>query len=246
MDLLDIQWLTILATPAELIASSHHALTAALEADLLNRVRKMPPAFFEAVIIDVLIRLGYGGGQPHMGEVIGRSGDGGIDGVIKEDALGLDIIYVQAKRYAEGRTVGRPEVQMFAGSLDGVGATKGILITTGSFSAGARKYVANIPKRIVLIGGNQLTRLMVEHDVGVQISEIYMINDGYFSAETPKIYTVSTAAGSSRATSANAGVDRGGPGARAPAADPYRWVGLRSRRPATPRIKPAPRSAAHR
>ena len=134
----EIEWLTVLASPSDLIAASRRTLIATLEAELLDRLRRMPPEFFEAVIIDLLQRLGYGGGRPQMGQAIGRAHDGGIDGVIKEDALGLDVVYVQAKRYAEGRTVGRPEVQAFAGSLDGVNASKGILMTTGSFSAGAR------------------------------------------------------------------------------------------------------------
>jgi restriction system protein len=240
MDLLDIEWLNLLASPSELIASSYDVLTAALESDLLDRIRKMPPAYFEAVIIDVLIRLGYGGGQPHRGQAIGRSGDGGIDGVIREDALGLDVVYVQAKRYAEGNTVGRPDVQMFAGSLDGVGATKGILITTGSFTASAQKYVANIPKRIVLIGGSQLVRLMVEHDVGVQISEVYKIkkiDDEYFTGEKASVFAVSPAALAGDSWRSRADPADG---------DPYRWVGLRSRRPATPRVKPLPRTAARR
>src|SRR5690349_18042363 len=123
MDIPDIQWRAVFALHADMMATSYDALTASLEADLLGRVRSMPPAFFEAMIIDVLLRLGYGGGQSNMGQVVGRVGDGGIDGIIKEDPLGLNIIYLQAKRYAEGRTVGRPEVQMFAGSLDGVGAS---------------------------------------------------------------------------------------------------------------------------
>jgi len=172
------------STPEEQIAKSYQTLTVAIEAELLDRVREMSPTFFETLIIDVLIKLGYGGGQPEMGQAIGKSGDGGIDGVIKEDALGLDIVYVQAKRYGEGHTVGRPEVQAFAGSLDGVGATKGILITTGSFSSGARDYVLRIPKRIILIDGVQLAHLMVEREVGVRVSEVFKIkkiDENYFT-----------------------------------------------------------------
>jgi len=111
-------------TPEEQIEASHSSLTAALQSDLLDRVREMSPAFFERLIVDLLIAMGYGGGRAEMGQAIGRSGDGGIDGMIKEDALGLDIVYVQAKRYADGNTVGRSEVQSFAGSLDGGGRPK--------------------------------------------------------------------------------------------------------------------------
>ena len=173
-----------LSTPEEQIATSYKTLNAAIEAELLDRVRGMSPAFFETLIIDLLIKLGYGGGQPEMGQAIGKSGDGGIDGVIKEDALGLDRVCLQAKRYGEGQVVGRPEVQAFAGSLDGVGATKGILITTGSFSSGARDYVLHIPKRIILIDGVQLTRLMVEREVGVLVFEVFKvkkIDENYFT-----------------------------------------------------------------
>lgn len=241
MDNGDIQWLTFYA-PAELIANSYHVLMTALEADLLDRLRTMPPAFFEAVIVDVLLRLGYGGGQPHMGQAIGRSGDGGIDGVIREDALGLDIIYLQAKRYGEGRTVGRPEVQNFAGSLDGVGATKGILITTGGFSAAARKYVTHIPKRIVLIAGNQLVRLMVEHGVGVRIAQVYKIgaiDETYFGDARPAMLEFSALR------------ERGcapGPGAPASVAggEPTVPARKRSRRPASPRVAPSWQAAVHR
>jgi restriction system protein len=140
-------------TPEEQIEASHTALTTALQTDLLERVREMSPAFFERLIVDLLIAMGYGGGRAEMGQAIGRAGDGGIDGMIKEDALGLDIVYVQAKRYADGNTVGRAEVQSFAGSLDGVGATKGIFFGTSTFSQGAREYVGRISKRIVLIDG---------------------------------------------------------------------------------------------
>jgi restriction system protein len=172
------------ATPEEQISKSYQTLTAALEADLLDRVREMSPEFFETLVVNVLIKLGYGGGQPAMGQAIGRSGDGGIDGIIKEDALGLDVVYIQAKRYGQGNSVGRSDVQAFAGSLDGVGATKGIFITTGSFSTGAREYVARIAKRIILIDGPQFARLMVENEVGVRVLETFKIkkiDENYFT-----------------------------------------------------------------
>jgi restriction system protein len=171
-------------TPEEQMAASHVALTAALESDLLDRVREASPGFFESLIVDLLIAMGYGGGRAEMGEAIGRAGDGGIDGIIKEDALGLDIVYVQAKRYAAQNTVGRSEVQSFAGSLDGVGATKGIFVTTSSFSQGAREFVERIAKRIVLVDGAELARLMVEHKVGVRTRTTYelkKVDEDYFT-----------------------------------------------------------------
>jgi restriction system protein len=172
------------ATPEEQIERSHTALVAALEADLLDRVREKPPEFFERLIVDLLVRMGYGGGRAEMGKAVGRTGDSGIDGIIKEDALGLDAVYVQAKRYAADISVGRPEVQGFAGSLDGVRATKGNFFTTSTFSLGAPDFVAQIAKRIVLVDGAELARLMVEHNVAVrtrQTFEIKTIDEDYFA-----------------------------------------------------------------
>jgi restriction system protein len=174
----------IAATPEEQIEKNYRTLTAALQAEVLDRVREMPPAFFERMVIDLLVKLGYGGGHPEMGQVTGKSGDGGIDGVIKEDALGLDVVYIQAKRYGVGHSVGQPEMRDFAGSLDGEAATKGIFITTGLFSSGAVNYVNRISKRIILIDGQQLAILLVEREVGVRVSEIYKlkrIDENYFS-----------------------------------------------------------------
>ena len=249
MDMLDIECLTALALHAEMIANSYDVLTASLEAELLERVRGMPPAFFEAMIIDVLLRLGYGGGRPNMGQAIGRVGDGGIDGIIKEDCLGLNIIYVQAKRYAEGRTVGRPEVQMFAGSLDGVSASKGIFITTGSFSAAARNYVKNLPKRIVLIGGSQLARLMVDHEIGVSICQTYKIKQidaGYFNdTKPPAAASIVEVAPASRETIDTEPVSGASADDRADI-DPPSGLAARSRRPAPPRIAPPAHSAKRR
>lgn len=172
------------ATPEEQIEKSHLALAAALEADLLDRIRELSPAFFESLIVDLLIAMGYGGGRAEMGKAVGRSGDGGIDGIIKEDALGLDIVYMQAKRYGPENTVGRPDVQSFAGSLDGVGATKGIFFTTSTFAKSAREFAEKISKRIVLIDGQELAKLMVRHNVGVRVRtayEIKRIDEDYFS-----------------------------------------------------------------
>jgi len=172
------------ATPEERIESDHAALMAELRSEVLDRILDSTPAFFEQLIIDLLLAMGYGGGRAEMGRAIGRSGDGGIDGIIKEDALGLDIIYIQAKRYSPGNSVGRPEVQSFAGSLDGVGANKGLFVTTSSFSSGAREYSERIAKRIILIDGDELARLLIRHDVGVRTRntfEVKKLDEDYFS-----------------------------------------------------------------
>jgi len=172
------------ATPEEQIGRSYQILTGALEADLLDRMREMSPTSFEGLVIDLLSKLKYGGGLPERGKAVGGPGDAGIDGVINEDALGLDRVYVQAKRYGAGNSVGRPEVQAFSGSLDGVSATKGNLITTGSISPAAREYASRIAKRIILFDGVELARLMVENEVGVRVTETYRIkkiDENYFT-----------------------------------------------------------------
>ena len=133
----------------------------------------MSPEFFERLVVGLLVSMGYGGSLRDAGRAIGRSGDGGIDGVIKEDQLGLNVIYVQAKRWQN--TVGRPEIQSFAGSLDGVTAKKGIFITTSSFSREAEDYTSRIDKRIVLIDGERLARLMYDHGVGVTLVETFLV-----------------------------------------------------------------------
>jgi restriction system protein len=174
-------------TPEEQIERSYAALSSALAAGLLERVREMPPRLFEHLTIELLIKLGYGGGDLARGEAVGRSGDGGIDGVIKEDALGLDRIYVQAKRYAAGNTVGRPDVQAFAGSLDVHHATKGIFITTSSFSPGAHEFATKIAKQIILIEGTDLAKMLVDRGVGVRTVRIYelkSIDENYFEEST--------------------------------------------------------------
>ena len=161
-------------------------LRGALEADVLNRVRTAAPAFLEQVVIDLLIAMGYGGGDVAMGRVTGRSGDGGIDGTIREDALGLDEVYVQAKKYADGKTVGEGDLRNFAGAIDAAGTTKGVFVTTAGFTDAAKDYVARSPKRIVLIDGDELARLMVAHDIGVRTRvrhEIKRIDEDYFDQE---------------------------------------------------------------
>ena len=162
-----------LLTPEEQLASSYRVLRQALAADLLEAARKSTPAFFEKLVVDLLVAMGYGGTLEDAGEAVGRSGDGGIDGIIQEDKLGLEFIYIQAKRW-EG-TVGRPVVQAFAGSLEGHRAQKGVFITTSDFSREAREYVRQIGKKIVLIDGAQLAELMIDHGVAVTDEKVYRL-----------------------------------------------------------------------
>ncbi len=177
----------IAETPEEALDRAARQLSSALEADVLHRVRGAAPEFLERVVVDLLIAMGYGGGDTAMGRVTGRSGDGGIDGTIREDALGLDELYVQAKRYAEGNAVGEGDLRNFAGAIDAAGTTKGVFVTTAGFTRAAKDYVARSPKRIVLIDGEELARLMVRHGVGVRTRlrhEIKRIDEDYFEQET--------------------------------------------------------------
>lgn len=165
----------------EMFENAYLKMRADVERRLLEKIMKNPPEFLERVIIDLLVRMGYGGSRKDAGEAIGRSGDEGIDGIIKEDPLGLDIIYLQAKRY-EG-TVGRPDIQKFAGALQGQRARKGIFITTSSYSREAKDFVTRIDAKIILIDGAQLARLMFDHGVGVSVNTVYeskRIDTDYF------------------------------------------------------------------
>jgi restriction system protein len=157
-------------TPEEKIESAFTALQATLRGDLIQRVLQNSPGFFERVIVELLVAMGYGGSHKDAATQLGGSGDGGIDGVINEDPLGLHRVYVQAKRYSEKNNVGRPEVQAFVGSLVGLGASRGVFVTTSDFSPQARDFVQRLPQRIVLIDGRQLADLMIEHEVGVRTS----------------------------------------------------------------------------
>jgi len=154
-----------LQTPGEVLESAYQKLREDLSAELLNTVKECSPAFFERLVIDVLVKMGYGGSRKEAGKAIGRSGDEGIDGIINEDRLGLDVIYIQAKRWQA--PIGRPEIQKFAGALQGHRANKGIFITTSAFTREAEDYVAKINSKIVLIDGEQLAQLMIDHNVGV-------------------------------------------------------------------------------
>jgi restriction system protein len=171
-------------TPEEQIESAYAAMQSALRADLLQRILANSPSFFEGLIIELLVAMGYGGSRQSAATQLGRSGDGGVDGVINEDRLGLDRVYVQAKRWDS--PVGRPEVQSFVGSLVGLGATKGVLVTTSSFSSQAIQFARHLRERVILIDGQHLAELMVEHNVGVRLSravEFKRIDEDFFSEE---------------------------------------------------------------
>ena len=160
-------------TPLDTLERVHKDLQSQLAAELLERVKLSPPSFFERLVVDLLLRMGYGGSREDAGKTIGKSGDGGIDGVINEDKLGLDVVYIQAKRWEA--SVGRPIVQAFAGSLEGVRARKGVLITTSSFTVDAHAYVKQIEKKIVLIDGAMLSTFMIQHNVGVALESTYEV-----------------------------------------------------------------------
>ena len=169
-------------TPEESFENAYLKVRQEVEQELLQNILNNSPDFLERLVVDLVVKMGYGGSQKDAGEAIGKSGDEGIDGVIKEDPLGLDIIYLQAKRY-EG-TVGRPEIQKFAGALQGQRARKGIFITTSSYSREALDYVSKIETKIILIDGNTLTKLMFDHGVGVSTNTVYevkKIDTDYFS-----------------------------------------------------------------
>lgn len=171
-------------TPEEEVARAFAVLQSALEADLLERLHAMDPVRFERLILDLLKAMGYGAGSFGSHEMTRASGDGGIDGIIHEDALGLDAVYIQAKRYQPESRVGRPAIQQFIGSLTGEGATKGVFVTTSTFSAEARDYLKKVQHRVVLIDGSQLARLMIRHGVGVRDRLAYVIrsvDEDYFA-----------------------------------------------------------------
>jgi len=160
-------------TPEEAIELAHQGLREQLGQELLSRVLGCSPSFFEQLVVELLVKMGYGGSRRDAGERIGQTGDGGIDGIIKEDRLGLDTIFIQAKRW-QG-TVGRPEIQKFVGALQGQRARKGVFITTSSYSAEALDYVSRIDTKVVLIDGRRLTELMIDFDVGVSVSATYVV-----------------------------------------------------------------------
>jgi restriction system protein len=171
-------------TPEEAMAVAYQRVRKELEAELLEQVKAASPSFFERLVVDLLVAMGYGGSRQDAGRAIGRSGDGGIDGMIKEDRLGLDVIYVQAKRWND--VVGRPEIQKFAGALQGQRVAKGVFITTSSYSKEALEYANVIATKIILIDGETLVRLMVDHSVAVTkvgTYELKRIDSDYFESE---------------------------------------------------------------
>ncbi|WP_254445252.1 MULTISPECIES: restriction endonuclease [unclassified Anabaena] len=172
-------------TPHESIEFGYQKIRKELELELLNRVKSCSPDFFERLVVDLLVKMGYGGSRRDAGRAIGKSGDGGIDGIIKEDKLGLDIVYIQAKKW-DNTVVGRPEIQKFVGALHGQRARKGVFITTSRFSQEAREYVSIIDSKIVLVDGQELAQLMIDNQVGVStvsIYEIKKIDSDYFTDE---------------------------------------------------------------
>jgi restriction system protein len=170
-------------TPEEIIDEAYLSIRQSLAQELLDTVQSMTPAFFEKLVVELLVKMGYGGSIKDAGKAMGKTGDEGIDGTIKEDKLGLDIIYIQAKRWQTGNTVGRPELQKFVGALAGQGAKKGIFITTSSFSKEALSYSPKNETKIVLIDGVQLAQLMIDHNLGVaqqRTYEIKRLDNDYF------------------------------------------------------------------
>ncbi len=178
--------LTASVTPEEEIEKANSVLHAALASDLLQRILQNSSSFFEQLIIELLVKMGYGGNRADAAKQLGKSGDGGVDGIISEDRLGLDRIYIQAKCYALNRSIGRPDVQAFLGSLVGHGATKGVFVTTCAYSSHAKDFVRHLPQRIVLIDGDALAELMIEHGVGVRTNRVIELkkrDEDFFSGD---------------------------------------------------------------
>lgn len=160
--------------PLEQINEGVARLHDEVKTDLIKRIREQTPDFLESAVLELLVAMGYGGTEQKATR-LGGTGDGGVDGVIDQDALGLDQIYVQAKRYGQGNTVGRPDIQAFVGALHGMGASRGIFITTSSFSPGAREYANSVSTRIILIDGERLAALMIKYGIGVQTRDVFTV-----------------------------------------------------------------------
>jgi restriction system protein len=171
-------------TPEEAIEAAYQSLRQTLAEEILQTVKSCSPSFFERLVIDVLVKMGYGGTRKEAGKAIGKSGDGGIDGIINEDRLGLDVIYIQAKKWEN--SVGRPEIQKFAGALQGQRARKGIFITTSFFTNEAKEFASKIDSKITLIDGETLSQLMIDYNVGINSIvnyELKRIDSDYFIEE---------------------------------------------------------------
>jgi restriction system protein len=172
------------ATPEELLDAGYRQIRTELAGDLLQQVKSASPGFFERLVVELLLRMGYGGTEEDAGRVVGKSGDGGIDGIIKEDRLGLDVIYIQAKRWEND--VGRREIQQFVGALAGHKASKGVFITTSNFNRNASAYAAQVSSKVVLIDGPMLVDLMIDFNLGVSLKQTYeikRIDSDYFAED---------------------------------------------------------------
>ena len=173
-------------TPEENLDKAYQRIRKSLASELLNKVVELSPTFFERLVVELLVKMGYGGSIKDAGKAIGKSGDEGIDGTIKEDKLGLDIIYIQAKRWKPGNVVGRPELHKFVGALAGQGAKKGIFITTSNFTKEALEYTPKNETKIVLIDGEQLAQLMIDYSLGCSTQQTYelkKLDSDYFGEE---------------------------------------------------------------
>lgn len=166
---------TEVQTPEETIDNAYQRIRKSLAQEIIDTVRSLSPSFFERLVVELLVRMGYGGSIKDAGKAVGKTNDEGIDGTIKEDKLGLDIIYIQAKRWQVGNTVGRPELHKFVGALAGQGAKKGIFITTSTFTKEAKEYMPRNETKIVLIDGEELAQLMIDYNLGVSSQRIYEI-----------------------------------------------------------------------
>lgn len=164
-------------TPEEALESAYQRIRKDLSEELLSYVLRSTPGFFEKLVVQLLVKMGYGGSQRNAARAVGQTGDEGIDGIIDEDRLGLDTIYIQAKKWSPNSSVGRPEIQKFVGALQGKRAKKGVFITTTSFSSEAIDYAKRIDTKVVLVDGRRLTDLMIDHGVGVTTRANYELKD---------------------------------------------------------------------
>ena len=165
------------APPTEKLYAAYQELRAALKSELLETIMQCSPFFFEKLVVELLINLGYGGSRQEAGKAFAKSSDEGVDGVIKEDKLGLDLIYVQAKRWQTNNHVGEPQIRDFAGALQGKKTKKGVFITTSSFTKGAKQFAKNIGSKIILIDGDQLSDYMIDSNTGVATKEMYALKE---------------------------------------------------------------------
>jgi len=173
------------STPSELLEDAYENIREELANELLSKLKKVSPSFFERIVVELLVKMGYGGSRADAGKAIGKTSDGGIDGIIKEDRLGLDVVYIQAKKW-DRNSVGRPELMEFVGALQAQKASKGIFITTSQFTEEARRYVSQIGSKIVLIDGPRLASLMIDNDLGVSTVSVYSvkkIDNDYFEED---------------------------------------------------------------